>query len=1062
TSTLSVASELNTKTKFSYLHNEGAISTFSNIVSLEGTGEKLFRNYGTVNVVNNFNAISNGSSTSTVTINNYSVMAVQQFVNASYVAGKVFVNNFTGTLSVNRSISLSNTTNTLTNQSVLNVNEGFSLLKGIAVNSGSITCNLFTNSTGTLNNTNYLRSNTDVLLTNTAAVINNSNTIDVANTFSNIAKCNNSINSFIYTKNYYNTGNSASINGPTGTVANIDLPRIYISDISSNSGIINKSLVLDASLTSTTSNIGFGFDVVSSSTRIASSVVFASKGVSPGNGNPATYSCTLLNYFYSQKVGISAGTIAYGNMASATSSVVLSKIKQPSSTIYTTSIVPSTNYTWMPLNLSGNVNNGLSTIDVSPIINTVYTVSSKYLTCQFNNTLNLNVGVAIKPLIDNLDLNENDSLGNITVNFLGGNGVYTNTWLPGGENTPYLNSIKQGTYGINVTDGNGQTCSKTYSLGYKSVFKDFYGTSFSNDTLYAHSALTPTGSPSAISVNELRPGLNGWVQFVVPTFTAPYILGYLDSVFVNDPGYYYDYDFALHVTFGNNLYIYSSGSFNYLGTVNYGDVLSIHKNGTTFILNKNGVAVATDVANNLKSYKLKVGLNDDIYLNNISLSFKDSTTLSPLSVNAIVNHINPDGVDNSGSINVYPTGGSSPYSYNWQPGNIVTRNLENISAGMYTLTVTDFKNQSKVYAYNMQYKALWTNYYGTMNRNDSLISTNETGFVNRTAISKNRLNANQNGSSEIIMQAGMVPFVYGFVSNPQTQYNGGVEDIDFAIHVTYDNYLYIWNGSWFNYYGTINNGDVLRIERNGSTFYAKVNDQVISSQSSTSSPLRIKGLINGSSIPNLGCSFAIPFDFSIVKDHADYSNTNSGYIGISSSDFLSDYQVVWSDGSTDKTRTDLPPGNYSVSISDNIYGVVYNKNISVGVKPLWRSLKNLNVSSDSIYTSVVDSVGVGLTSNLIPINTSGFIELTNNELNQDLCLGFVGLNDTEYSSSYSLPVYEDSLMERKIKNAQLLMKLAINNSLPYGGTNYLSLSSEYANINLIRIHGGIISLLLNG
>jgi len=45
----------------------------------------------------------------------------------------------------------------------------------------------------------------------------------------------------------------------------------------------------------------------------------------------------------------------------------------------------------------------------------------------------------------------------------------------------------------------------------------------------------------------------------------------------------------------------------------------------------------------------------------------------------------------NGSVSSAPSGGTGPYSYNWIPGNYTTQNVSSLSAGNYTVTVTDSK-----------------------------------------------------------------------------------------------------------------------------------------------------------------------------------------------------------------------------------------------------------------------------------------------------------------------------------------------------------------------------------
>jgi gliding motility-associated-like protein len=43
----------------------------------------------------------------------------------------------------------------------------------------------------------------------------------------------------------------------------------------------------------------------------------------------------------------------------------------------------------------------------------------------------------------------------------------------------------------------------------------------------------------------------------------------------------------------------------------------------------------------------------------------------------------------NGSVTAAPTGGTSPYTYNWMPGSVTTQTINNLCAGSYTVTVTD-------------------------------------------------------------------------------------------------------------------------------------------------------------------------------------------------------------------------------------------------------------------------------------------------------------------------------------------------------------------------------------
>lgn len=56
---------------------------------------------------------------------------------------------------------------------------------------------------------------------------------------------------------------------------------------------------------------------------------------------------------------------------------------------------------------------------------------------------------------------------------------------------------------------------------------------------------------------------------------------------------------------------------------------------------------------------------------------------------------------NNGAITVTPSGGTPPYTYLWQPGNLTTATISNLVAGAYTVTVTDSKQCANTVIYTV-------------------------------------------------------------------------------------------------------------------------------------------------------------------------------------------------------------------------------------------------------------------------------------------------------------------------------------------------------------------------
>lgn len=822
TSTLFVTGLFTTKSAFTFTNNANATTTFSNIVSLEGTGVKTIRNYGSITAINNLNAVSAGSSTSTVTINNYSVLTVQQFINASYTAGKVFINNYQGQgnqLYVNKAINLSATTNTLMNSGLLSINDKLNVAKGLVINNGTISAIGMASTGGTVNNTYLISLSGDCIISNTTAVVNNSNTIDVANTFSNIAKVNSAINSVIYTKNYYNNGNSASINGPTASVTSSELPRIYISDISSNSAVINKSLVFDATLTSTTSNVGYGFDAITTPTRIASSVVFVTKGVSPGNGNPPVTTCSLINLFYRLGAGSNLNNIIYSTSTSLTSSLNLVKKTEPGSITYTTVPVASSNYTFNPGAYIGNYINFVATANVTPFINTTFTATGKYLDCALTSTVNVNVNLAFSASNLNSSLNENDSLVNISIIGRGGSPPYTYTISDVFNNTyitNYKSGIARGVYTISINDNNGSVFTRVLNMGYRTDWDYFFGSNSINDSLFSTGG-SGTINQTALSNNILRAGKNGFIELILQSYNNPFLLGFSNIQPPTPQEDYSDIKFGVHVTSDNNLYLFNGSYFDYLGSAYAGDVLRVERFGSYFKLYKNEMEVAS---NSSLSTDLRVkGLISSTSLVDVAVNFADSTTILPFKIRANISHIGITSDDSLANIRLSVLGGSSPYSYTWTPMNQHTRDIHNLSSGSYSLVAKDYFGNIFSSVYNVGYKVNWNNFYATQLRNDSLMYSDYTLPADSfpTARVNDSLPENTSGWSEIVIRKFLAPYVIGFVSHVRPEFTGTIYDIDFGMHITNGNELFVWDrGNWV-YIGMAEEGDVVKIERNIAT-----------------------------------------------------------------------------------------------------------------------------------------------------------------------------------------------------------------------------------------------------
>lgn len=680
---------------------------------------------------------------------------------------------------------------------------------------------------------------------------------------------------------------------------------------------------------------------------------------------------------------------------------------------------------------------------------------------SFNDTSAIDKLRRLVPIVNHIIPDDIDSNGDIKLQFDGGEKPIQYLIKPGYSNYVPGANLAKDSYTLIVKDAKGDSLEAKVKIGYKSHWEYFYGSINRNDTLMPD-GVSWYDVKTAVSKNILRPNTDGWAEMIVyPVSENPWVLGFLDSVIAANQGDHYDIDFGVHVTTNFATWVWN-GSWNYIGTSAVGDVLRIERISNTFYLKKNGTTVYSQAGIN-KSLKVKGHINNS-QLINVGLSFADSTSTQAMKVFASVEHIVPDGKDTCGNISLRVSGGKSPYQYTWSPENISTKNRSNLAAGTYTLKIKDYNNDSLKYVYNIGYKTLWPYLYGTIARNDSiLIDTAGVPDGSPTARTINHINSSTDGWCEMVIPKFISPYVVGFLDSVSVTSPGLWTDIDFGFHLTTGNYLYaLYQGNW-HYLGLVSEGEVLKLSREGSTFYLRKNGvSVFSVSSTTNKKFEIKTYQVGSYLFNIGTSGNVPFIYSFEKEHADYTVLNNGVYSVGSEFHDRALDVFWNDGVKQNFRTDLSPGNYTVNIIDNVTTDTLRKAITIGVTPYWNIIENLGASSDSTWAIQRDSIGLSIASNIIEKDSIGWYELRNTSSTGDLFFGFIGLESSEIDTSYSIPVYADSIIEPHIVNIRQLTSLAINNNLPYdvndtldfGGTNFNSYF-------LVRAKDGIVSLLLN-
>lgn len=674
-------------------------------------------------------------------------------------------------------------------------------------------------------------------------------------------------------------------------------------------------------------------------------------------------------------------------------------------------------------------------------------------------SLTFKAQITVNANVDHTNPDNTDSLGNIRLSVSGGNGTYSYLWKWNSTvvtNSADISQVKRTTYSLSVSSSGHATVNYIYKLGYKVLWGAHYGTSEQNDTLKNTMALCPLGT--ALSKNTLLPGENGWMEVVLSAGSATQQIGFLDSAF-SIPNICNDIDFGVlieptrlrRVSFN----LYSSAS----PTVSYktGDVLRLERVGTTLNYLLNGITIWTVSNPNAAGQAWKIRAAVD-YRNppfkNVGCSFRFPPSVhfgDYMKLSAVIKHSRNSGSPD-GSIRV-SANDQWPIQVTWSNG---AAPMEVLTSGNYTTRITDNFGHYSDFVYSIGYKATWKDFYGTWERNDSL--TNNGTVAWGSAISKNVLKGNTDGWVEAVLH-GSGSEQIGFLDSSYS--SGSQIDMDLGYYKASTFLQRIVNGVYTNV-GYWREGDVVRLERSGSTFKFKLNGNTLWSTTNATlaaRDLRVKGAayLVGGPIVNIGCSFSKPLEVGIERVHVEESHAMGGTAILNVTGGTPPYRVKWPDGVISNSRTDLVPGNYRVRISDlnNDSLICYPR---IGYRPNWQFKTNMSFSPDTAGKIRVDSLGLAIAVNRVNQAGSGWTEFKMNSLSDDILIGLIGdPNDVAVQTG----TYGSTFYKNNSQSVYQLMRKAIDNTLSYpSGT--LDPGSGYDRVYCVRASKGLLTVLMKG
>ncbi len=419
------------------------------------------------------------------------------------------------------------------------------------------------------------------------------------------------------------------------------------------------------------------------------------------------------------------------------------------------------------------------------------------------------------------------SSGSLEAIVNGGTPAYLYSWFPGGANTAIANSLIAGNYTVTITDLNGCTLQTAAQVNEPA-------------SIQLNTASTPATCGTA----------NGTISVVANggagAYTYDWNSGTYSTAVVNGVA---AGNYQITVTDANGCTSNANVSVNSLG----GPTIAISSSTDVNCFGGNDGSATVNVINGNGPYSFNwspsggSGLTaTNLATGNYGIAVTDvngctaSTTVTinePSQLTALANSITAHCSQSDGSVTVQENGGVGPYSYLWSGGE-VTATVNSLSAGNYTVTVTDSHNCTATSITTISnapspnlivnsssdalcfgaasgaalitanggstpYQFLWSNgnitaqnngliagnYTATVTDNAGCTATTSVVIAEPTAIVLNTSSTtatcgSSNGSAEVIASGGTSPYSYNWSSGNVTAIAGNLAAGNYTVTVT--------------------------------------------------------------------------------------------------------------------------------------------------------------------------------------------------------------------------------------------------------------------------------------
>jgi MBG domain (YGX type)/SprB repeat/Putative Ig domain len=359
------------------------------------------------------------------------------------------------------------------------------------------------------------------------------------------------------------------------------------------------------------------------------------------------------------------------------------------------------------------------------------------------------------------------SNGSASVSPSGGTPGYTYSWSPSGGTAATATGLVAGSYTVTVTDANGCTATRNYTITQPSAISTASG---SQTNVSCNGG---TNGSASVSPSGGTPGYTySWSPSGGTAATATGLAAGSYTVTVTDANgctatrnYTITQPSAISTASGSQTNVSCNGGSNGSASVSP----SGGTFGYTYSWSPSGGTAATATGLAAGSYTVTVtDANGCTATRNYTI-----TQPSAISTSGSQTNVSCNGGSN-GSASVFPSGGTSGYTYSWSPSGGTAATASGLAAGSYTVTVTDANGCTAT-----------RNYTITQPSAISFTTTTLSGYDYNSLYSQIIVVTGGTGTKSYAITAGSLPS--GFTLLPNGEIKGistQVADSNFTVTVT--------------------------------------------------------------------------------------------------------------------------------------------------------------------------------------------------------------------------------------------------------------------------------------